>query len=97
AAARPMDMMSKAVPNPDACTTSASTTSAADDTVRWIVILLITSDHVVPRVASRLQCSVASSCARTPAATTSGTTVAGRSGTGGIGCSDDIGTSSDGG
>lgn len=57
--ARPIDMIRKGVPKPVACATRASTTSAADDTARWMLIRDITSDHVIPLVARRLQCSVA--------------------------------------
>ena len=52
-------------PKPPACATSPRMTSDPVRTVSRMVIRLITSDHIVPRVASRLQCSVASSCATT--------------------------------
>src|SRR4051812_201693 len=67
--ASPTDSTRNGVPNPEAWATSASTTRDADTTVRWIPIRLMTSDQVWLRVANRLQCSVASSCARTPAGT----------------------------
>ena len=63
--ASPIDRTVNGVPNPEACATSARTTSDAETTVRWIVIRLITSDHMVLRVPSRLQCSVARIWART--------------------------------
>jgi hypothetical protein len=48
-----------------ACPISARLTMLADTNMRKVVIRLRTSLWVVLRVASRLQCSVASSCART--------------------------------
>ncbi|MCH6469199.1 hypothetical protein [Sinomonas terrae] len=63
--ASPMAMTQNPVPNPVACATSASTTKAAEDTVRWMVIRLMSSPHSTLRVARRLQCSVARSWATT--------------------------------
>jgi hypothetical protein len=51
--------------NPVACPISARLTMLADTSMRKVVIRLRSSLWVVLRVASRLQCSVASSCART--------------------------------
>ena len=48
-----------------ACPIRARLTMLADTSMRKVVIRLRTSLWVVLRVASRLQCSVASSCART--------------------------------
>jgi hypothetical protein len=48
-----------------ACPISAKLTMLADTSMRKVVIRLRTSLWVVLRVASRLQCSAASSCART--------------------------------
>jgi hypothetical protein len=52
-------------PNRVACRISARATMLADTSIRNVVILLRSSLCAVLRVASRLQCSVASSCART--------------------------------
>ncbi|MEU8990524.1 hypothetical protein AB0C98_29580 [Streptomyces sp. NPDC048558] len=46
-------------PNPAALATSESATTAADSTVRYVPVRLKISCHVMLRVASRLQCSVA--------------------------------------
>src|SRR5262245_32145914 len=56
-------------PNAVAWATSASATTAADSTVTNIEARLKTSFHVMLRVASRLQCSVARICARTASVT----------------------------
>src|SRR5215218_8337963 len=52
-------------PNRVACPISARPTMLADTSIRKVVIRLRNSLWVVLRAASRLQCSVASSCART--------------------------------
>src|SRR5215212_8933938 len=59
--AKVMNRRSKRV----ACPIRARLTMLADTSMRKVVIRLRTSLWVVLRVASRLQCSVASSCART--------------------------------
>ena len=63
--ASPIARIWNVVPKPPAWATRPRITSEPVTTVSRIVIRLITSDHIVPRVASRLQCSVASSCATT--------------------------------
>ena len=63
--ASPIARIWNVVPKPPAWATRPRITSDPVTTVSRIVIRLITSDHIVPRVASRLQCSVASSCATT--------------------------------
>jgi len=50
---------------------TSSGRSGRQATLRWMLIRLITSVHIVPRVPRRLQCSVARICARTAAGTVS--------------------------